>query len=110
MSALNHLKVKRGEFMKTILYFVLSVISIVYLLCLAYLNINPEVAGTIGTILGYVAKYGGLVIILAFAAINFFGNPFKIAFFILLVVVAILYIVTAIIPGPFQSLFGIITG
>ena len=77
-------------------------------ICLAYLNIDPEVGGTIGEILGYVAKYGGLVIILAFAGINFFGNPLKIAFFVLLVIAVILYILTVAIPGPIQSLFGLL--
>ena len=94
--------------MKTILYFILSIVSIVYIICLAYLNIDPEVGGTIGTILGYVAKYGGLVIILAFAGINFFGNPLKIAFFVLLVIAVVLYILTVAIPGPIQSLFGLL--
>lgn len=95
--------------MKTILYFILSILAIFYVVILAYLNIDPNVGGTIGTILGYVAKYGGLVLILAFAGINFFGNPLKIAFFVLLVIAIVLYIITAVIPGPIQALFGLIT-
>ncbi len=94
--------------MKTILYFILSLISMVYIICLAYLNLDPNVSGTMGQILHYVATYGGLVIILAFAAVNFFGNPFKIAFFVILVIVVVLYILTAVIPGPIRSLLGLL--
>lgn len=93
--------------MKTILYFILSIVSIIYFVAMAYLNLNPEISGTFGQILYYVAKYGALVIILAFAGVNFFGNPFKIAFFVLLVLAVVLYIVTAVIPGPISKILGI---
>lgn len=90
--------------MKTILYFVLAVLTIGYIALLCYCNVAVEVNQTIQMI----ANYGGLAIMLAYAAINFFGNPLKIAFFILLVLATVFLILTAVIPDTFRNLFGII--
>lgn len=92
--------------MKTIIYFILSILVIFYISCLCALNIVPDIAGSAGEFLNVVVKYGGLVIILAFAAVNFFGNPIKIIFFILLILVSIIYILTLVVPEFFQNLFG----
>ncbi len=90
--------------MKTILYFVLAVLTIVYIALLCYCNVAVEVNETIRLI----ANYGGLAIMLAYAAINFFGNPLKIAFFILLVLATVFLILTAVMPDTFRELFHII--
>ena len=90
--------------MKSILYFILSVITIIFVGFLCYVNIvgleNLSIA------LNYVAVYGGLVIALAYAAINFFGNPLKTVLFIILVVMVVVLILTLAIPDTFKTLFG----
>ena len=90
--------------MKTILYFVLAVLTIGYIALLCYCNVAIEVNETVRLI----ANYGGLAIMLAYAAINFFGSPLKIAFFILLVLATVFLILTAVIPDTFRELFHII--
>ena len=90
--------------MKTVLYFVLAVLTIGYIALLCYCNVAIEVNETVRLI----ANYGGLAIMLAYAAINFFGSPLKIAFFILLVLATVFLILTAVIPDTFRELFNII--
>ena len=90
--------------MKTILYFILAVLTIGYIALLCYCNVAVEVNQTIQ----YIANYGGLAIMLLYAGINFFGNPLKIAFFILLVLATVFLVLTAVMPDTFRSLFGII--
>lgn len=90
--------------MKTVLYFVLAVLTIGYIALLCYCNVAVEVNETVRLI----ANYGGLAIMLAYAAINFFGSPLKIAFFILLVLATVFLILTAVIPDTFRELFNII--
>lgn len=90
--------------MKTILYFVLAILTIGYIALLCYCNVAIEVNETVRLI----ANYGGLAIMLAYAAINFFGSPLKIAFFILLVLATVFLILTAVIPDTFRELFNII--
>lgn len=89
--------------MKRIIYFVLAVLTIVYIGFLCYVNIM----GSPSQLLNYIAIYGGLAIALAYAIINFFGNPLKILFFILLIIAVIVLILTIAIPGIFRNLFGI---
>lgn len=89
--------------MKKIVYFILAVITIAYVGFLCYFNI----ALTTSLVLNYIAVYGGLAIALAYAAINFFGSPLKIVFFILLVISVVVLILTIAMPGIFRSLFGI---
>ena len=90
--------------MKKILYFVLAVLTIIYIGFLCYYNI----VGSASLVLKYIAIYGALGIALAYAIINFFGNPLKIVFFILLGIALVLLILTIAIPGIFRSLFGLI--
>ena len=90
--------------MKRIVYFILAVITIGYVGFLCYFNI----ALTASAVMTYIAVYGGLAIALAYAAINFFGNPLKIVFFILLIVAVIVLILTIAIPGIFRNMFGIV--
>lgn len=90
--------------MKTVLYFVLAVLTIGYIALLCYCNVAVEVNETVRLI----TNYGGLAIMLAYAAINFFGSPLKIAFFILLVLATVFLILTAVMPDTFRELFNII--
>lgn len=87
--------------MKTVLYFILSIITIAYIGLLCYANIAVNVPSWIG----YIEVYGGLVIALAYASINFFGNPLKIVFFILLVIAVVCLILTIAMPETFRKLF-----
>lgn len=89
--------------MKSIVYFILACLTIIYIGFLCYVNI----AGTKSDIEYYVSVYGALAIALAYAGVNFFGNPLKIVFFILLVLAVIVLILTIAVPGIFRSLFGI---
>ncbi len=97
--------------MKTVIYFILSICAIVYIAALSTLQIcGAELVaswGTIGTILAGIATYGGIALILLFARVNFFGNPIKVVFFILLILAAIFYVVSCAAPGLLQGLFGI---
>lgn len=87
---------------KNILYFVLALLTLVYIGFLCYINI----AGTASQTLNYIAIYGGLAIALMYAFINFLGSPLKIVFFILLVVSVVVLILTIAIPEVFRNLFG----
>ena len=90
--------------MKSIIYFILAVLTIVYIGFLCYVNI----AEPAGAVIEYISVYGGLVIALLYAGINFFGNPLKIVFFVLLVLAVIVLILTIAMPGVFRDLFGIV--
>ncbi|MBQ8444741.1 MAG: hypothetical protein IJX25_05265 [Clostridia bacterium] len=90
--------------MKRILYFILAVITIAYIGVLCYANIAIDEPSWIG----YIEVYGGLVIALAYAAINFFGSPLKTVFFILLVLAVVLLILSIVIPDVFRQLLGIV--
>lgn len=89
--------------MKRILYFILAIITIAYIGVLCYANIALSVPEW----LGYIQTYGGIVIALAYAAINFFGSPLKTVFFILLVLATVLLILSIVIPDVFRGIFGI---
>lgn len=89
--------------MKRILYFILACVTIVYIGFLCYFNI----AGDVTSWANYVAVYGGLAIALAYAIINFIGNPLKMIFFIILIIAVAILIVTIAIPDLLRQLFGI---
>lgn len=89
--------------MKKLVYFVFALITIAYVAFLCYINIVP----TTSAVLNYIAVYGGLAIALAYAAVNFFGSPLKIVFFVLLVVSVIVLVLTIAVPGVFRNMFGI---
>lgn len=89
--------------MKRILYFVLAVLTIIYIGFLCYANLVG--LAFLPEWLHYLAVYGGLVIALLYAAINFFGNPLKIVFFILLIIMVVVLVLTIAIPDTFRSLF-----
>ena len=90
--------------MKKVIYFILAIITIGYIGFLCYVNL----VGTTSAILNYVSVYGGLAIALAYAAINFFGNPLKIVFFILLILATIVLVLTIVVPDFFRNIFGIV--
>ena len=89
--------------MKKIIYFIFALITIVYVAFLCYYNIT----NVSSDVLNYIAIYGGLVIALMYAAVNFFGSPLKIIFFVLLVLMVIILILTIAIPDVFRDLLGI---
>ena len=89
--------------MKSILYFILACLTIIYIGFLCYVNI----VGSPAAWMNYVSIYGGLAIALAYAVINFFGNPLKLVFFILLIVAVVVLILTIAMPGVIRKLFGI---
>lgn len=89
--------------MKRILYFILACVTIVYIAFLCYFNI----AGNVNSWSNYVAVYGGLIIAVAYAIINFIGNPLKMVFFIVLIVAVVALVLTIAIPDVLRQLFGI---
>ena len=89
--------------MKKTLYFILACLTIIYIGFLCYVNI----AGATSEWSYYLSVYGGLAIALLYAAINFFGSPLKIVFFVLLVLATIVLVLTIAIPDVFRQLFGI---
>ena len=89
--------------MKKIIYFIFALITIVYVAFLCYYNIT----NVSSQVLDYIAIYGGLVIALMYAAVNFFGSPLKIVFFVLLVLMVVILILTIAIPDVFRNLLGI---
>ena len=89
--------------MRKIIYFIFALITIVYVAFLCYYNIT----NVSSQVLDYIAIYGGLVIALMYAAVNFFGSPLKIVFFVLLVLMVIILILTIAIPDVFRNLLGI---
>ena len=64
--------------MKRIIYFILAIVTIVYIGFLCYMNIS----GNPSEILNLISIYGGLAISLVYALVNFTGNPLKIVFLI----------------------------
>ena len=89
--------------MKKIVYFILAVLTIIYIGFLCYANLVG--LENLSQTLNYVAVYGGLIIALLYAAINFFGNPLKVVFFILLIIMTVLLILTIVMPDVFRDLF-----
>ena len=87
--------------MKTVLYFILSILTIVYVGFMCYLNIFPDdvnATTVLGQILKYIQLYGGIVLVFVFAFVNFFGSPLKAVFFTILIIVAIAFVITAVVP------------
>ena len=94
--------------MKKVIYFILSILGIIYIFSLSALVVLPNIAemGWFGQILYYFNVYGGAGIVFLFAAVNFSGNIFKIVLNILLILVTVLYIVATIIPGQIAGFLG----
>lgn len=93
--------------MKTVLYFVLSILTIVYVGFMCAINIAPgliETGTTFGQFLEFVRQYGGVILVFIFAFVNFFGSPLKAVFFTILILVAIFYIITAAAPQIFGQI------
>ena len=87
--------------MKTALYFILSILTIVYVGFMSYINVVPtaiDPSTTFGMILQIISQYGGVILVFVFAFVNFFGSPLKAVFFTILILVAIAYVLTIIIP------------
>ena len=91
--------------MKSIAYFILAILTIIYIGFFCFVNI----AQPVGDVIHYLSVYGGLIIALLYAAINFFGNPLKIVFFVLLIVAVVVLVLTIAIPDVFRTLFGLVT-
>ena len=87
--------------MKSTLYFILACLTIAYIGFLCYVNI----VGVSAAWMSYLAIYGGLGIALLYAAINFFGNPLKTVFFVLLVLAVVVLVLTIAMPDVFRKLF-----
>ena len=89
--------------MKKILYFILAVLTIIYIGFLCYANIVPNEPGWIM----YISIYGGLAIVLAYAVINFIGSPLKIALLIILIIAVAVLVLTIAVPDFFRDIFKI---
>ena len=97
---------------KKVIYFVLSVLTIAYfaaLVCDAIGVVSPAVLGDFTVVVQYFITYGGVALVFMYACTNFTGNIFKIVLFILLLVMAILFVLVQIpsINEFFRSLLGL---
>ncbi len=97
---------------KKILYFVLSVLAIAYIGTLvgdAIGLLDTAVLGEFATALYYFKTYGGVVLVFLYACTNFTGNIFKIVLFLLLVLMAILFVLVQFDPINefFKSILGL---
>ena len=94
--------------MKKIVYFILSILGILYIFSLSALVVVPNAAelGWFGQVLHYFNIYGGAAIVFLFAAVNFSGSVWKIILSILLILVTVLYIVATIIPDKIAAAIG----
>ncbi|HCG58022.1 MAG TPA: hypothetical protein DEV78_02260 [Clostridiales bacterium] len=94
---------------KKVIYFVLSIAVLAYIGVMIYVACVPdlEALGTGGKALYYISMYGGVLLLVAFAATNFTGNIFKIILLILLILAAIFYLFVIIFPDYFANVFGV---
>lgn len=94
---------------KKVMYFVLSIAVLAYIGVMIYVACVPDLSalGTAGKVLYYISMYGGVVLLVAFAATNFTGNIFKIILLILLILAAIFYLFVIIFPDYFADVFGV---
>ena len=86
---------------KKIIYFVLSLLAIAYigtLICDSLGVLSPDILGGFATVLEYFKIYGGVALVFLYASTNFTGNIFKILLFILLLVVAIIFVLVQFAP------------
>ena len=98
---------------KKVIYFVLSVLAICYigvLVCDSVGLLTTETLGGFATFLQYFITYGGVAIVFMYACTNFTGNIFKIVLFILLLLMAILFVLVQFAPIAdfFKGLFGLV--
>lgn len=95
--------------MKKVLYTILSILSIVYIVFLS-MDImmdegwNPDM-GWFTQVFDFIVRFGGVAIIFCFALVNFAGSPLKTAFFIVLIVAIVAYIIVLVAPDFFYNLF-----
>lgn len=94
---------------KKLLYFILSLAVLVYIGVMIYVACVPDLnaLGTTGKVLYYISMYGGVALLVAFAATNFTGNVFKIILLILLILAAVFYLFVIIFPDYFANVFGV---
>ena len=98
---------------KKVIYFVLSILAIAYIGTLvadAIGLLDATIIGDLVIYLEYFKTYGGLVLVFLYASTNFTGNIFKIVLFLLLVLMAILFVLVQIAPINefFRSILGIV--
>ncbi len=96
--------------MKKILYTVLSILSIVYITCMAIHVVDAQTGwqpnmGWFTKWFDLIVNFGGIAIIFCFALVNFAGSPLKVVFFILLILAIVIYIIVLIVPDFFYNLF-----
>ncbi len=97
--------------MKSVVYFVLSIIGTCLIGILAFLEINAvtnwvSVEG-LETAITYVTAFGAIGLLAVFCFTNFVGSPLKIVFFIILVLVVIVYLIVTLKPEWIQQIFGV---
>jgi len=98
---------------KKIIYFVLSILAVVYigaLVCDTIGLISTDTLGGFATAVEYFIAYGGVALVFGYACTNFTGNIFKIVLFILLLLMAILFVLVQFAPVAdfFRGIFGLV--
>ena len=96
--------------MKKVLYTILSILSIVYIVFLSMDIVIDKTAwdpdmGWFTQVFDFIVRFGGVAIIFCFALVNFAGSPLKTAFFIVLIVAIVAYIIVLVAPDFFCNLF-----
>ena len=97
---------------KKVVYFVLSILAIAYiapLVCDSVGVLSADVLGEFAVAIDYFKTYGGVALVFLYACTNFTGNIFKILLFILLLVMAILFVLVQFEPvnNFFRSILGL---
>ena len=95
--------------MKKIMYTILSILSVVYIVFLSMdimmeAGWNPDM-GWFTQVFDFIVRFGGVAIIFCFALVNFAGSPLKTAFFIILIIAIVAYIIVLVAPDFFYNLF-----
>ena len=96
--------------MKKIIYTILSICAIIYI---GFLVVNVIITkttwapdmGNFQGVFDFIVNFGGVAIIFTFALVNFAGSPLKVAFFILLIIAIIVYIIVLACPDFIYNLF-----
>ena len=96
--------------MKKVLYTILSILSIVYIgflvvdVMISETGWNPDM-GAFTKWFDLIVRFGGVAIIFCFALVNFAGSPLKTAFFIVLILAIVAYVIVLAAPDFFYNLF-----
>ncbi|MBQ8844906.1 MAG: hypothetical protein IJ008_02690 [Clostridia bacterium] len=96
--------------MKKFMYTLLSILSICFIGLLAFNEFTKRSGwdpnfGNWQKVIEYILSFGAVAIIVVYALINFSGNPLKLVFLVLLIIVVALYLVAMFAPDFIYNIF-----